>query len=66
MERQAQWEIYKTAMEFLKKQAEANPTFKQVLDSALAYHRRASAYEEFMTPIPVREAHRVPSQYRVL
>jgi TRAP-type mannitol/chloroaromatic compound transport system substrate-binding protein len=66
VERQTQWEIYKIAMEYLKKLAETNPTFKQVLDSALAYHRRAAAYEEFMTPIPVREAHRVPPQYRVL
>ncbi|WP_243089536.1 TRAP transporter substrate-binding protein [Thermus neutrinimicus] len=66
VERQTQWEIYKVAMEYLKKQAEANPFFKQVLDSALSYHRRYAAYDELMTPIPVREAHRVPQPYRVI
>lgn len=66
VERGTQWEIYKVAMERLKKLADGDASFKEVLDSALSYHRRVMAYEELTTPIPVREAHRVPQQYRVI
>lgn len=62
---ETQWEIYKTAMGFLKRKAAENPFFAQVFDSARAYMTRYAAYDEFMTPVPVREAHRVPEAYRV-
>lgn len=62
---ETQWEIYRTAMNFLKRKAEENPFFAEVFASASAYHRRYAAYDEFMTPVPVREAHRVPEAYRV-
>lgn len=66
LEPQAQWEIYRASMEFLRRQAEANAFFREVFDSAFRYHQRVAAYDELMTPIPVRQAHRVPQQFRVI
>lgn len=66
VERTAQWEMYRASMEFLRKQAEAHSFFREVFESAFRYHQRVAAYDELMTPIPVREAHRVPTQFRVI